>query len=136
MRKVLVVLIAALLVPAAAVAKGKPTNPASQSKAAPKVMYVLRGTVTAYSNPGSVTITVTRANRVGKNLTAALNSTSVTLNVAASTKVVLHNGAAVATGDKVVVKVRGPKAIADFMTALNSNSLTAFQVIDQGAPSS
>ena len=62
MRKVLVVVLAALLVPAAAVAKGKPTNPGSQSKAAPKVLYVLKGTLTAYSaangtTNGSVSIT-------------------------------------------------------------------------------
>ena len=77
MRKLIIALVAAaLLVPTVALAKGKPTVPGSQSKAAPKVMYVLRGTLTAYTpangtTNGSVTINVTGANRHGASLRAS-----------------------------------------------------------------
>src|SRR5690349_9030307 len=110
MRKVLVVLAVALLVPGLALAGGKPISPGKSatagSNAAPKVMYVLRGTLTAYtaaqgSTNGSVTIMVKasnyhRASLVGKSLTFAVSS---------ATKVV----GKFAANDKGIVKLRGPK---------------------------
>jgi len=131
MRKVLVVLVAALLVPAAAVAKGKPTNPGSQSKAAPKVMYVLKGTLTAYTTAsgtsnGLVTITVKSSNRHG----ASLKNLSLTFAVSSSTKVV----GTFTANDNGIVKLRGAKAgLGDPSTF---STLVAKQVIDQGAASS
>jgi hypothetical protein len=131
MRKVLVVLIAALLVPAAAVAKGKPTDPGSQSKAAPKVMYVLKGTLTAYTaangaTNGSVTILVKSSNRHG----ASLKNQSLKFAVSSSTKVV----GTFTANDNGIVKLRGAKAgLGDPSTF---GTLVANQVIDQGAPSS
>lgn len=131
MRKVLVVVLAALLVPAAAVAKGKPTNPGSQSKAAPKVLYVLKGTLTAYSaangtTNGSVTITVKSSNRHG----ASLKNQSLTFAVSSSTKIV----GTFTANDNGIVKVRGAKAGLGDPTTFGT--LVAKQVIDQGAPSS
>ena len=131
MRKVLVVVLAALLVPAAAVAKGKPTNPGSQSKAAPKVLYVLKGTLTAYSaangtTNGSVTITVKSSNRHG----ASLKNQSLTFPVSSSTKIV----GTFTANDNGIVKVRGAKAGLGDPTTFGT--LVAKQVIDQGAPSS
>ena len=131
MRKVLVVLIMALLVPAAAVAKGKPADPGSQSKAAPKVMYVLKGKLTAYTaangaTNGSVTIMVKSSNRHG----ASLKNQSLTFAVSSSTKVV----GTFTANDNGVVKLRGAKAgLGDPSTF---GTLVAKQVIDQGAPSS
>ena len=72
MRKLVIAIVSlALLVPAAAFAKGKPANPGSQGKAAPKVMYVLKGTLTGYTavsgaTNGTVTITVKSSNRHGR----------------------------------------------------------------------
>ena len=131
MRKVLVVVLAALLVPAAAVAKGKPTNPGSQSKAAPKVLYVLKGTLTAYSaangtTNGSVTITDKSSNRHG----ASLKNQSLTFAVSSSTKIV----GTFTANDNGIVKVRGAKAGLGDPTTFGT--LVAKQVIDQGAPSS
>ena len=131
MRKVLVVLIAALLVPAAAVAKGKPADPGSQSKAAPKVLYVLKGTLTAYTpanggSNGSVTITVKSSNRHG----ASLKNQSLTFAVSSSTGVV----GTFTANDNGIVKLRGAKAgLGDPSTF---GTLVAKQVIDQGAASS
>ena len=131
MRKVLVVLIAALLVPAAAVAKGKPADPGSQSKAAPKVMYVLKGTLTGCTaasgaTNGSVTITVKSSNRHG----ASLKNLSLTFAVSSSTKVV----GTFTANDNGVVNLRGAKAgLGDPATF---GTLIAKQVIDQGTASS
>ena len=132
MRKLLIALTAlALLIPAAAVAKGKPSDPGSQSKAAPKVMYVLHGTLTAYTaangaTNGSVTITVTAANHHG----ASLKGKSLTFAVSSSTKVV----GTFTANDNGIVKLRGPKAgLGDPSTF---GSLVAKQVIDQGTSTS
>jgi hypothetical protein len=147
MRKLLVsIAVLALAIPGFALAKGKPGNPTtttnvtttvSHSKAAPKVMFVLKGIVTNYAaangaTDGTVTLTVKSANRQGKNLTAYLKNDSLTFAVSSATKIGLHDGAAIANGDKVIVKVRGPKAAAAFATA--APTLKAFQVLDQGAP--
>jgi hypothetical protein len=120
----------ALLVPAAALAKGKPANPGSQGKAAPKVMYVLKGTLTAYTPAnetanGTVTITVKSANRHG----ASLKGQTLTFAVSSSTKVVGKFTA----NDQGMVKLRGPKAgLGDPATF---GTLVAKQIIDQHASS-
>lgn len=131
MRKVLIAAACmALLVPAAALAKGKPSNPGSQSKAAPKVMYVLRGTLTAFTpangtTNGSVTIMVKSSNHHG----ASLKGQSLTFAVASSTKVV----GTFTANDKGIVKLRGPKVgLGDPSTF---PTLVARQVIDQGTTS-
>jgi hypothetical protein len=131
----------ALLVPSLAVAAGKPGAPGKSTtagtNAAPKVMYVLKGTLSAYTaangtTDGSITILVKSANRHGTAL-KALKGDTLTFAVSSSTKVTLHDGAAIANGvDNGIVKVRGPKSTAAFAAATD---LKAFQVIDQGAPS-
>jgi len=132
MRKfVPLVLALSLLVPAAAVAKGKPANPGSQGKGAPKVMYVLRGTLTGYTaasgaTNGTVTITVKAANHHG----ASLKGQSLTFAVSSQTKVV----GSYTANDNGIVKLRGPKAgLGDPSTF---TSLVAKQVIDQGTATS
>jgi hypothetical protein len=131
MRKLIVALVAAaLLVPAVALAKGKPTVPGSQSKAAPKVMYVLRGTLTAYTpangtTNGTVTINVTGANRHG----ASLRGNSFTFAVSSASKIV----GTWTANDKGIVKLRGAKAgLGDPSTF---PTLVVRQVIDQGSTS-
>jgi hypothetical protein len=74
----------------------------------------------------SVGLTLTSANRdrstftSGSAFTAMLDSKSM---------VVLHNGAAVAGGDMVLVKIRAPKSA----SATTLSTTAAFQVVDQGA---
>lgn len=131
MRKFLIALVAlSLVVPAAAVAKGKPTDPGSKGKAAPKVMYVLRGTLTAYTPAngtanGMVTITVTDANHHG----ASLKGKSLTFAVSQTTKIV----GSYTANDNGIVKLRGPKAgLGDPSTF---GTMIVKQVIDQGTDS-
>jgi hypothetical protein len=128
MRKFLIAISClALLVPAAALAKGKPAQP---GKSAPKVMYVLKGTLTAYtaangSTNGSVTITVKSSNHHG----ASLKNQTLTFAVSSATKAVGKFTA----NDKGMVKLRGPKAgLGDSATF---GTLVVKQVIDQGASS-
>ena len=133
MRKTISILAAAAAaaVPAAAVAARQPA-PATPSKAkAPKVTYVLRGTLSAYtaangSTAGSVTITVSSANFHGR----ALKGQSLTFAVNASTKVVLDADAQVTDGEKGIVKVRAPKRVAAAELAAALQAVGAAQVID------
>lgn len=135
MRKMLLVGVLALAVPSLALAAGKPANPGKSStagsNAAPKVLYVLRGALTAYTpasgtTNGSVTITVKSANRHG----ALLKGQSLTFAVSATTKVV----GTFTANDKGIVKVRGLKA--GLGAPSTFGTLVAFQVIDQGTVSS
>jgi len=132
MRKPLVLLALAIAVPSVALA-AKPPVPGSHGKT-PQVMYVLKGTLTAYTaangtTNGSVSILVKAANHHG----ASLEAQTLTFPVSSSTKVVTPGGAALTVNDKGIVKVRGPKRIGATDTlATVLQALTAFQVIDQG----
>jgi hypothetical protein len=95
-----------------------------------KVLYVLRGTIAKYTavsgtTNGSVAITVKSANFDAKTL----KGMTLTFAVSPSTKVSLHSGKPIASGDNGIVKVRAPK----HSSAVTLQTLTAFQVIDQGA---
>lgn len=145
MKKTLILLVAALALPSVALAKaphghkGTHANHSgthtSHSKAAPKVMYVLRGTLSSYTaasgdTSGSITIAVAHANRHGR----ALASQTLTIPVSAKTKISLEDGATtIADGDHGIVKVKALKKIAasDLATTLEGGS--AFQVVDQGS---
>lgn len=146
MRKTLLfIVLAALLVPAAALAKGKPTTTTTSNghkggKSAPKVMYVLTGSLSGYQpydsstqTNGMITIAVKHSNYHGK----ALKNTSITLAVGAKTKITLENGVtAITDNDNGTVKIKAAKkvAAADLVATLQAG--TAAQVIDRGAPSS
>jgi hypothetical protein len=139
MRKVMMVLALALLVPAVALASGKPPSPGKSqtagSNAAPKVMYVLKGTLTAYtaangSTDGSVTIMVTSSNRHGQTLK---NQQPLTIAVSSTTKLV--GLAAWKANDKGIVKVRAPKNTAAAALVAALQAAKAWQVIDQASSS-
>jgi hypothetical protein len=134
-RKLLPLVVLALAAPSFALA-AKPPTPTNNGKAAPKVLYVLRGTLTAYtaangSSNGSVSILVKAANH-GR---ATLKTQTLTFPLSSHTKVVTPDGAALTVNDKGIVKVRGPKKITPTDLASTLQALTAFQVIDQGPPS-
>lgn len=128
------VVAAALAAPAAALASPKPHDP--HGKGQPKVMYVLKGTVTTYVSGSSITIDVSASNRHGR----VLKNTDVTVNIGPNTKLrLMHGLTTVSTNDIVMVKVRAakvsfkdPTAAADVTSALAA--ATAFQIIDKGAP--
>ena len=136
MRKLPLFLALALAVPSLALA-AKPPAPSNSQGKAPQVMYVLKGTLTAYTaaagaTNGSVSLLVKSANHHG----ASLKGQTLTFAVSSSTKVVTGDATAVTVNDNGVVKVRGPKKIAatdNLATVLQA--LTAKQVIDQGAAS-
>jgi hypothetical protein len=119
----LVTVLAALAVPATAIA-AKPTTP-NPNAATPKVTYVLRGTVTAYTPNVSVTIAVRNA-VYGTNHTArALKGQTVVLTVDSNTRVTLHKGA-FTPNDKGMVVFRAPKGLT------TTSGQTATKVVDQG----
>jgi hypothetical protein len=147
MKKVLPFVLAALMIPSVALAKGPNPNAGShtnQGKA--RVMYVLKGMIYAYtaydsstSTPGSVTIDVNHSNRHGRLLVGQ----TITISLGANTKINLENGvtsiAASQPGDLGMVKVRGPKlafksaALTDLQTALQNQP--AHMVTDWGPAS-
>jgi hypothetical protein len=131
---ILLAVVAALLItPAAAMA----SHGNKGGKSAPKVMYVLRGKLSAYTpynagtqTAGSITIAVSGANYHGK----ALKGQSLTFPVGANTKISLENGvAAIADGDRGIVKVKAAKKIAAADLAATLQATTARQIVDQGA---
>ena len=138
MKTILVLTVTAMLaaVPADAFA-GKPAQkPSHGGKGQPKVQYILKGSLSAYTaassgGNGTITILVKRSNRHGR----ALDGQSLTLPVSTSTRIVLHNGTTtIADNDNGIVKIRAPKhvaATADLVTTLQA--AMARQVIVQGA---
>jgi hypothetical protein len=139
MRKLPLFLALALAVPSLALAAKPPAPGQSQQShgKAPQVMYVLKGTLTAYTaangaTNGSVSLLVKSGNRHG----ASLKTQTLTFAVSSSTKVVTPEDAALTVNDKGIVKVRGPKTVGpteSLATVLQAK--TAFQVIDQGPAS-
>jgi len=127
MKKALILVIAALALPSVALA-GAPAHP---GKSAPKVLYVLKGTLsgyTAYNSVGpvmgSIMIHVNRANYHGK----ALKNMDLTFVVDGKTKV---NRAMIHDGAKGIVKIRAPKRISPGDLAAALQAAPARQVIVQ-----
>ena len=147
MKKVLPFVLAALMIPSVALAKGPNPNAGSHtSHGKARVMYVLKGMIYAYtaydsstSTPGSVTIDVNHSNRHGRLLVGQ----TITISLGANTKINLENGvtsiAASQPGDLGMVKVRGPKlafknaVLTDLQTALQNQP--AHMVTDWGPAS-
>jgi ribosomal protein L35AE/L33A len=144
MRKKLIAgLVLALAVPSLALAAkpnppGKSTQP--HGKAAPKVMYVLKGTLSNYTaatdaqHPGMVTLLVKHSNRHG----AALKNTSIVFVIDyAKTKVKIgQKRTTITNGDTGVVKLRALKnmdqtTFNNTFPAAPAVGPTALMVIDQ-----
>ena len=148
MKRFLPCVIAALMIPGVALAKGKPPTAGTHTNhGKAKVMYRLKGMVYAYtaydsttSTPGSITIDVNHSNRHGKLLVGQ----TITISTGPKTKLLLKNGvtsvAASQPGDVGAVKIRASRlafksaTLADVQTALTNQA--AFQIIDKGPASS
>jgi hypothetical protein len=140
-RQLIAAAVLALAVPSMALA-AKPPSPgnsqATHGKSAPQVMYVLRGTLTAWTpangvTNGLVTILVKSSNHHGASLKGKTLAFPIS---SSSTRVVVHGGGTLTVTDKGIVKVRGPKNLAagqNLPTVLQA--LTAREVIDQGPAS-
>ena len=133
LRKTLALAILAFVIPSVALA-AKPTTHTSQSKAAPKVMYILKGTLWNYAAAsstasGSITIHVTHSNYHARTLVG----TDFTFAIAANTTTSLNGAATITNGAKGIIKFRALKSTTSsgLLTALAPNAMTAFQVIDQ-----
>jgi hypothetical protein len=124
MKKIIVFLVAAVALPTS-VAFAKPSHPAKGGKSAPKVMYVLKGPLSAYTaatadSTGTITIDVKHSNYHAK----ALVGSSMTFTLTSKTRVTNGHGAAVtqiADGTKGILKFKAPLRMAkgtDLVTAL------------------
>jgi hypothetical protein len=142
MKKVLPLMIAALLIPGAALAKGpNPATGPNTNHGKANVKYVLKGKLSGYlaydsstSTNGNITIDVSHANRHGR----ALKGMSLTFKgeVTSTTKIRLADGVSViADNDLGIVKVRAPrepKSMSGSDLAAILTALPVRQVIDQG----
>jgi Tfp pilus assembly protein PilW len=138
MKKAIVLAVAALALPSVALAK-PPSTHTNHSKAAPKVMYVLKGTLSAYTpaasatQDGTITILVSHSNYHGR----ALKGQSLQFPVSMKTRVTYQNGTTAATisgtlSAKGMVKFRAPLRVAGGNGALAATLPTlakAFHVI-------
>lgn len=134
MKKALILVIAALALPSVALAAAKPAH---VSASAPKVAYILKGKITAYTaydkttlTNGSVSIMIGRSNYHGK----ALHGQTLTFPVNAKTRVVLHMHKPIAVGDRALIMIRALKRIAPADLATTLQLSPAKQIIDMGAP--
>jgi hypothetical protein len=141
MKKLLPFVIAALMIPGVAFAKGKPPTAGTHTnRGRANVMYVLKGMVYAYTaatanTPGSITIDVKSSNRHGKLLDG---QTGVPITLGSNTKIELRNGVTGSTiaagqpGDLGMVKVRAPRlafksaTLTDVETALQNHAAHMF----------
>ena len=134
MKKALLLVLAALVLPSAALAAKPPHAPATPKM----VTYVIKGTLSGYHaydsvTPanGSITILVKKANHHGKSL----KGQSLTFAVDANTKIKLKHGLTTITdGDKGSIKVRAAKKIPAADLAATLQLSPAAKIKDKGAP--
>ena len=151
MKKVLPFVLAALMIPSVALAKGKPPTAGTHTNhGKARVMYVLKGLLSSYvaytpaanGNPavdGQITIQVQHSNRHGKLL---VGPTPITIDIGQNTKIKLANGLTqiAASGDYGMIKVRAARlafktaTLSDVQAALLNQP--AHMVTDWGPPSS
>jgi hypothetical protein len=133
MKKALVFLVVALALPTTvAFAKG---TPGAHGKSNPRVMYVLKGSLSNYqaassTADGSISITVKHSNFHGR----ALKDQTLTFSTTMSTRVTMKNGATQITdGARGVLKFKAPlhrKGDTTLLTTLTT-SAKALHIIDQ-----
>jgi len=122
MKRLIIFLVAAVALPTSvALAKANPTH---GGKSAPKVQYILKGTLSTYtaasdSATGSITIDVKRSNYHGR----ALKNQSLTFTLTTKSKVTFRSGShahgEIVDGTKGYMAVRAPKKITgDLVTQL------------------
>jgi hypothetical protein len=134
MKKALILVLAALVIPSAALA----AKPAHGHKKPHMVTYVLRGTLSAYTaydsvTPanGSITILVKHADKHGH----ALKGQSLTFAIDANTKLHLAKGLTTVTdGDRGGISLRAPRKIAPADLVATLQLSPAKHIVDRGAP--
>ena len=134
MKKALVFLVVALALPTTvAFAKG---TPGAHGKSNPRVMYVLKGSLSNYqaassTADGSISITVKHSNYHGR----ALKDQTLTFSTTMSTRVTMKRGAAQITdGARGVLKFKAPlRVTADNgpLATMLTTTAKALHIIDQ-----
>lgn len=132
MKRAIVLVAVALAIPTSvAFAKGAPST---RGKSNPRVMYVLKGTLSNYTAAtagvaGSISITVTHS-----NFHSALKGQTLTFSTDTKTKVNFPNGATTITdGANGVLKFKAPlhrKGDTTLITTLTTNA-KALHIIDR-----
>ena len=132
MKKAIVLLVVALAIPTSvAFAKANPTR----GKSNPRVMYVLKGTLSSYqaatsTADGSISITVNHSNFHGR----ALKGQTLSFPTTMSTRVTFKNGATTITdGAKGMLKFKAPlhRKNDTTLVATLTTSAKALHIIDQ-----
>ena len=134
MKRALIFLVAVVVLPTS-VAFAKPSHPPKGGKSAPKVQYILKGTLSAYtaydsstSTDGTITIAVKHSNYHGR----ALKNASLTFTLTANSKVTFRHKSSLATDTataKGVIVVRAPKKIAGDLTTALPAAATRIHVV-------
>jgi hypothetical protein len=134
MKKALILVLAALVIPTAALAAPPKHGP----KTPPQSTYTLKGTLSNYSpyvaatsTNGSITIVVKSARPHGKSL----KGMTLTFPVDANTKIRLHDHLTTITnGDRGSIQVRAAKKIPAASLAATLQLSPAWKIKDHGAP--
>ena len=134
MKKALVFLVVALALPTTvAFAKG---TPGAHGKSNPRVMYVLKGSLSNYqaassTADGSISITVKHSNYHGR----ALKDQTLTFSTTMSTRVTMKRGAAQITdGARGVLKFKAPLRVTAGngpLATMLTTTAKALHIIDQ-----
>ncbi len=125
MKKAIVFVVAALALPTS-VAFAKPSHPGNGGRSAPRVQYILKGTLSAYTpagdtSTGSITIDVKHSNYHGR----LLKNQSLTFTLISKSKVTFRHKSTLADGQTArgVIGVRAPRKITgDIVTELPSQA--------------
>jgi hypothetical protein len=136
MKKAIVFLAVALAIPTSvAFAKGPGTHGNKGGKSAPKVQYILKGTLSAYSaydssttTNGSITIDVKHSNYHGR----ALKNASLTFTLTANSKVTFRHNSSLADNTataKGVIAIRAPKKVTGDLATMLPGLATRIHVV-------
>jgi hypothetical protein len=135
MKRVIVCLVVALAIPTSVAFAKAPQSSGTHGKSNPRVMYVVKGTLSSYlaatsSTDGSISITVNHSNYHGR----ALKGQTLTFATSMSTRVTMKNGAtAITDGARGVLKFKAPLRLGagtDAATVLPGMA-KALHIIDQ-----
>jgi hypothetical protein len=139
MKRTIIFLVAALALPTS-VAFATPSHPTG-GKSAPKVQYILKGTLSAYTaatdtSTGQITITVKHSNYHAR----ALKNMDVTFTLTTKSRITFMRGShahgEIVDGTKGYITARAPKKITgDLVTELPAQS-TRIHVVVLKAPTS
>jgi hypothetical protein len=133
MKKAIVFLVVALALPTSVALAKK--SPGTHGKSNPRVMYVLKGTLSSYTaataqGDGSISITVNHSNYHGR----ALKGQTLTFTTSMQTRVTMKKGAtSITDGARGVLKFKAPlhrKGETTLVTTLTTGA-KALHIIDQ-----